>query len=171
MEQATAMRRMGIDEEEPARRPRLVADLNRDLAGLLDLAAGYKQAHWNVIGPSFAALHALFDSLAAETAHHADLVADRALALGGMAEGTLQLATERSVLPLFPAHARGERIVLEALEGRAARMADELRAAAAGSADDLATQDVHLEILRAIEMQRWMLRAHLLEQENGLNAA
>ncbi|MGH9173599.1 MAG: hypothetical protein ACRD1H_04545 [Vicinamibacterales bacterium] len=87
--QATAMRRLGIDEEQ-ARRIRLVADLNRDLAGL---------------------------------------------------------------------------------EGHATRMADELRVAAAGSADDLATQDVNLEILRALEMQHWMLRAHLLEQENGLNAA
>ena len=152
-----------VGDEGGARRARLVMDLNRDLAGLLDLAAGYKQAHWNVVGPSFAALHELFDNLAAETSAHADHVAERAVALGGMAQGTVQAATERSVLPPFPPEARRERDVLDALVARARKMAHELHAAADDSADDLATQDIHLGALRAIEKQRWMLEAHILE--------
>jgi starvation-inducible DNA-binding protein len=153
----------GLSEEGGTRRARLVIDLNRDLAGLLDLAAGYKQAHWNVVGPSFAALHALFDDMAAETTAHADHVAERAVTLGGMAQGTVQAATERSVLPPFPPEARRERDVLDVLVARARKMAHELQAAADDSADDLATQDIHLSALRAIEKQRWMLEAHTLE--------
>jgi hypothetical protein len=39
----------------------LASRLNRDLATLTDLAAAYKQAHWNVLGPGFAELHRLFN--------------------------------------------------------------------------------------------------------------
>lgn len=163
MQERSAIPVSGVDEEAGTRRTRLVVDLNRDLAGLLDLAAAYKQAHWNVVGPSFAALHALFDELAAETNVHADHVAERAVTLGGIAEGTLQAVVERTVLPPFPSKSRRERDVLDALIARAAKMADELRAAADDSADDLATQDIHLGALRTIETQRWMLEAHILE--------
>lgn len=162
MQERTATR-VGGNEEVAARRARLVVDLNRDLAGLLDMVAAYKQAHWNAVGPSFAALHALFDELAEETTVHADHVAERAVALGGIAEGTLQDAAQRSVLPPFPTAARRERDVLVALIARAQRMADELRTAADNSGDDLATQDIHLGALREIEKQRWMLEAHILE--------
>ena len=41
----------GLDDE---RRSSLVVGLNQNLASLTDLAAAYKQAHWNVIGMDFA---------------------------------------------------------------------------------------------------------------------
>jgi hypothetical protein len=40
--------------------------LNRSLADALDLKSPAKQAHWNVKGPSFIALHELFDQVATE---------------------------------------------------------------------------------------------------------
>jgi starvation-inducible DNA-binding protein len=58
----------------------LAHHLNRDLATLADLAAAYKQAHWNVLGPGFAELHRLFDQFADETRAYLDLVAERAVA-------------------------------------------------------------------------------------------
>jgi starvation-inducible DNA-binding protein len=165
MQTASPLRVTDANEKFDARRQRLVVDLNRDLAGLLDLVAAYKQAHWNVVGPRFAGLHALFDQLAAETRVHADQVAERAVALGGIAQGTLQDAAQRSVLPQFPSTARREREVLDALISRAEKMADELRIAADHSADDLATQDIHIDALRTVEKQRWMLEAHILGDE------
>lgn len=155
--------KVGGGEGGTATRTRLVVDLNRDLAGILDLAAAYKQAHWNIVGPSFAGLHALFDEFAAQMDTHADYVAERAATLGGLAEGTLQAAVERSVLPPFPMTARGEREVLDALIARVDKMADELRVTVQQSEDDLATQDIHLGALRTIETQRWMLQAHIAE--------
>jgi hypothetical protein len=57
--------------------------LNQQLADALDLALQAKQAHWNVKGPSFIALHELFDSVVEEIVEHADDLAERAVELGG----------------------------------------------------------------------------------------
>ena len=43
--------------------------LNQSLADLSDLYSQTKQAHWNVRGPSFIALHKLFDDLADACVH------------------------------------------------------------------------------------------------------
>src|SRR6266540_6064563 len=72
----------GLDRELSAR---LVAGLNRNLATLSDLAAAYKQAHWNVVGIDFAQLHELFDQFADQTRDYVDTVAERAVTLGGVA--------------------------------------------------------------------------------------
>ena len=135
--------------------------LNRDLATLTDLAAAYKQAHWNVLGPGFAELHRLFDEHAHECHAYADVVAERAVALGGVAHGTLQAAVEYSALTPFPVEERGERRLLQELARRVERTADELRVAISSSAEEPVTQDLYVEVARGIEKQRWMLLAHL----------
>ena len=63
--------------------------LNQNLSTGLDLALQAKQAHWNVKGPSFLQLHELFDTIYAEATAWNDLMAERAVQLGGIAEGTL----------------------------------------------------------------------------------
>src|SRR5690242_1262552 len=78
--------------------------LNRDLATLTDLTAVYKQAHWNVLGSKFTELHRLFDGLADETRAFVDLLAERAVTLGGAAHGTVQAAVESTALGPFPAN-------------------------------------------------------------------
>ena len=138
--------------------------LNRDLATLTDLAAAYKQAHWNVLGPRFAELHALFDQFADETRVYVDLVAERAVAVGGVARGTLQAAVECSALPPFPTGEREEQRLLQELSRRVDRTVEELREAIGSSAEDPVTQDLYIEIARGMEKQRWMLLAHLSRQ-------
>ena len=71
-------------------RARVVELLNARLADALDLQLQAKQAHWNVKGPNFIALHELFDKIAGEVSEHVDEMAERITALGGMAEGTVQ---------------------------------------------------------------------------------
>src|SRR5712692_9327457 len=68
--------------------------LNQQLADTLDLALQAKQAHWNVKGPSFIALHELFDEVVEELFEHADDLAERAVVLGGT--DTADLFTEIS---------------------------------------------------------------------------
>jgi starvation-inducible DNA-binding protein len=140
---------------------RLVNELNRTVATLIDLTLSYKQAHWNVQGPSFAQLHTLFDAFAAEAAGYADLVAERAVALGGAARGTVEESAGWSVLEAFPPVLREERGLLAALAGRAERTGEALRYAIGASGDDLVTQDIYVEVARGIDKQAWMLRAHL----------
>jgi starvation-inducible DNA-binding protein len=148
----------GLDE---ARQSRLVVELNRNLAGLTDLAAAYKQAHWNVIGMDFAQLHALFDQFADQTREYMDLVAERAVTIGGTARGTIQAAVEGSVLAPFPIEDRDEMRLVTELVSRVDALTAELRKAMENSADEAATQDVYIEVVRGIEKQRWMLQAHL----------
>ncbi|RLS43744.1 MAG: DNA starvation/stationary phase protection protein Dps, partial [Planctomycetota bacterium] len=67
--------------------------LNQRLSDLLDLGLQAKQAHWNVKGPQFISLHELFDSVASDVSGFVDDVAERITALGGTAEGTLQVVS------------------------------------------------------------------------------
>ena len=62
--------------------------LNARLADAIDLQTQTKQAHWNVKGPHFIALHELFDKINEEVEDYVDDIAERAVQLGGVAEGT-----------------------------------------------------------------------------------
>src|SRR5437016_3230884 len=72
--------------------------LNKHLAAAIDLHAQVKQAHWNVRGANFIAIHELFDKVAGEVESYSDTIAERAAALGGTAHGTIQVATKHSFL-------------------------------------------------------------------------
>ena len=69
------------------------------LADSIDLQTQAKQAHWNVKGPNFIALHELFDKIAEESEEYPDLIAERIVQFGGVAEGTVQVVVNRSNLP------------------------------------------------------------------------
>ncbi|HEY9868506.1 MAG TPA: DNA starvation/stationary phase protection protein Dps, partial [Candidatus Obscuribacterales bacterium] len=71
-----------------ATRIKVIDILNNRLADAFDLYSQAKQAHWNVKGPNFIALHELFDEVASSAAEWVDLIAERAVQLGGVAEGT-----------------------------------------------------------------------------------
>src|SRR5262249_27498291 len=63
-------------------RAKLISLLNQQLADTFDLMSQTKFAHWNVKGPTFIALHKLFDKLAETLEGHVDEIAERATALG-----------------------------------------------------------------------------------------
>ena len=81
--------------------------LNRRLAAAIDLRGQSKQADWNVRGPTFIAVHELFDKIGGEAESYSDLPAERAASLGAVAESTVQVAAERPLpRPLSPQHRR-----------------------------------------------------------------
>jgi starvation-inducible DNA-binding protein len=164
MTTTTAMVSRAIPGLDDGARARLVLGLNQALATLSDLAAAYKQAHWNVAGADFSQLHELFDRFADQTREYADVMAERAVTLGGVAHGTIQAAVERSSLPPFPIEERCQRHLIEELVGRADILDSDLRRLMMETADEPATQDVYIEIVRGIEKQRWMLQAHLFRR-------
>jgi starvation-inducible DNA-binding protein len=94
--------RQTLNDLPESSRAVLVPLLNARLADAIDLSLQAKQAHWNVRGPHFAGLHALFDQVAASADEYADLIAERAVALGGLAEGTLQVVGQRTQLAHYP---------------------------------------------------------------------
>ena len=74
-----------------AARVELCGLLNQRLADCIDLQTQCKQAHWNVKGPSFIALHKLFDEINEAVEEYVDLLAERVVQLGGVAEGTARV--------------------------------------------------------------------------------
>ena len=93
-------------------RARSVELLNRRLADAVDLQSQTKQAHWNVKGPNFIGLHKLFDEIYEDVGEYVDLIAERVVQLGGIAEGTVRFAGQRSSPSEYP---------LGALDRRGAR--------------------------------------------------
>ena len=59
-------------------RAQSAAILNKHLAAAIDLHGQLKQAHWNVRGPNFIAIHELFDKVATDADAYGDKLAERA---------------------------------------------------------------------------------------------
>ena len=76
--------------------------LNERLADAIDLALSVKQAHWNLKGPQFIALHVMLDQLRGEVDGHVDMIAERVAQLGGTALGTTQSVAKATTLRGYP---------------------------------------------------------------------
>jgi starvation-inducible DNA-binding protein len=144
-------------------RGEVIPILNQHLADTTDLFTQVKTAHWNVKGPTFIALHELFDKLAAELPEQADTVAERITALGGSAAGTLRQAAATSRLPDLPAATVDGQALLKALVERYAALAATTRRAveATTAAGDAGTADLFTGISRELDKSLWFLEAHL----------
>ena len=145
------------------RRAEIIADLNASLASLVDLHVSAKQAHWNVHGPNFAGLHALFDTIADEGRQYADLVAERVLALRGTAHGTISDVAGMKEIGPFPTDEQGWEKLTGLMHERLMKTSERMRQSAGRMEDELASQDIYIEIIRGLDKWAWMLEAHLSE--------
>ena len=143
-------------------RTKAIKLLNERLADCIDLQTQTKQAHWNVKGPNFIALHELFDQVHAAVAEYVDEIAERAVQLGGVAEGTARVAAKHSSLAEYPAVVDGASHV-EALSSVLAAFGKLARKAIDESSElgDLDTADLFTEVSRGIDKWLWFVEAHL----------
>lgn len=137
--------------------------LNQQLADSLDLYSQTKQAHWNVKGSDFYQLHLMFDEHAAHVVGWIDLIAERAVMLGGYATGTVRMSAAATTLTEFPTEATSGLDHVNALVERWAGYAASTRSAidTADEAGDQDTADLFTEISRQADMDLWFLEAHL----------
>jgi starvation-inducible DNA-binding protein len=146
-----------------ATRVKAVELLNARLADCKDLQTQVKQAHWNVKGPNFISLHLLFDKINNDVENYVDEIAERAVQLGGVAEGTARMVARRSALAEYPTTAVDGRSHVEALSSALAAFGKAARKAI-GEADDLGdldTADLFTEVSRGIDKWLWFVEAHL----------
>ena len=141
--------------------------LNARLAESIDLALLTKQAHWNIKGPHFIALHEMIDGFRTEIDGHVDTIAERAVQLGGTALGTTQEVAKATTLAPYPTEISSSKDHLAALIERYAKAAASARAAneetdAVGDAD---TADLFTAYSRALDKALWFLEAHVQEKE------
>jgi starvation-inducible DNA-binding protein len=146
-------------------RTKVIELLNARLADAIDLATQIKQAHWNVKGPNFIALHELFDKINEDAEDYVDEIAERAVQLGGVAEGTARMAAQRSSLEEYPRNAVDGRSHVNALSSVLAAFGKSARKAidSANEFGDLDTADLFTEISRGIDKWLWFVEAHQQE--------
>ncbi|MDQ3223779.1 MAG: DNA starvation/stationary phase protection protein Dps [Gemmatimonadota bacterium] len=137
--------------------------LNQRLADCIDLQTQCKQAHWNVKGPNFIALHKLFDEINADVEVYVDLLAERVVQLGGIAEGTARSVAERTTLAEYPPFLISGEAHVDALSSALAAFGSGARKAIdqVDELEDADSADILTEISRGIDKWLWFVEAHL----------
>jgi len=144
-------------------RKAMIALLNARVVDAIDLRLAVKQAHWNVKGPNFIALHELFDQIQARVDGFVDDIAERSVTLAGVVAGTTQAVAEGSKLEPYPTDITDEKAHIQAVADRIAAFGKLSRAAidAADEAGDKDTADLFTGVSRQMDKDLWFLEAHL----------
>jgi len=143
-------------------RAEIVTLLNQRLADAIDLQSQCKQAHWNVKGDNFIALHELFDKINEDVEDYVDLIAERSVQLGGTAEGTVRMVAKRSLLSEYSAQGPDWKNHVEALSHALATFGEFARQGieSTNTLNDADTADIFTEISRGVDKWLWMVEAH-----------
>ena len=147
----------------PEIRLAMVQCLNERLIDLLDLQLRAKQAHWNVKGSNFIGVHGLFDSVYGEVEGFVDTVAERAAALGGVVDGTVQTVAAKTRLMAYPVGITAWQDHVGAISQSLSDVGGMIRTSLDYAQDhhDIATVDVFTEILRGLDKLLWFVESHL----------
>jgi starvation-inducible DNA-binding protein len=144
------------------RRRESTGELQATLVELVDLSLIGKQLHWAVVGPLFRPLHLHLDELVDSWRELSDTVAERAVALGYVPDGQAQAVAAGSPLtPVVQGPVEDHAMVWELVQ-RISKVSELVRARMDRLGEiDLASQDVLIDVVRALEEQQWMLRVQL----------
>lgn len=145
------------------KRKRVVEILNQQLVDLINLQLQAKQAHWNVKGPHFIGLHELFDKVAEAIEPLVDEVAERAAALGGLVDGTVEGVAKKTTLDPYPTEIVDGKDHVESLSSAIAAVGKSARTAI-DETDELGdkdTADLFTEVSRVLDKKLWFVEAHL----------
>jgi len=137
--------------------------LNARVADTIDLALAAKQAHWNVRGPQFIAVHEMLDKLRDTLDEHVDTMAERVAALGGVALGTAQTTAKATTLPPYPTNIHAVPDHLAAMADRIAKLGAAVRTNIdeTDDAGDADTADILTGVSRDLDKWLWFIEAHL----------
>lgn len=151
-----------VEELDQGVRTKMVTLLNANLANTVALTLAVKQAHWNLKGRGFIGVHELLDEVADRLREGADLMAERAVILGGFAKGTLEVAAKESEVEAYPVEESDIAAHIDALKQRFMFVGGEVRKAmtTAAEAGDEDTADILTGISRALDKDAWFIGAN-----------
>ena len=113
----------------PAARQAAIESLDAMVASAIDLALAARQANWNVRGSQFSALHEVFGRTSDELYKHADVLAERSAALGGIPRCSPQSVVAATKLKSYPSFGVDGAEHVAELAARLANLSTELRQA------------------------------------------
>lgn len=136
--------------------------LQLTLVELIALSLIGKQLHWNIFGVGFRDVHLQLDELVDEWHELADTVAERAIAIGFPADGRAPTVVAQGELdPVEPGPTKVADVIRQ-LTHRVAEVDERVRERLERMGEiDLASQDVLIEVTRALEKQLWMIRSQI----------
>jgi starvation-inducible DNA-binding protein len=149
--------------EKPHEREGIGQELQATVHNLIDLSLTGKQLHWAVVGPLFRPLHLQLDELVDSWRELADVVAERAVALGFIPDGQARAVAAASLVPPLARKPIEDHRVVWELTNRVTEVSELVRTRMDRLGDvDAVSQDVLIDVVRKLEEQQWMLRVQLL---------
>jgi starvation-inducible DNA-binding protein len=132
------------------------------LYALIDLQLTLKHIHWNVVGPTFIAVHEMLDDQVGPVREMTDDLAERIAILGGEPHGTPGAVVAGRSWEDYPLGTDVVENHLRALDKAYGGVIEDHRAAMQATEDlDPVTQDLVIGQLNQLEMYQWFVRSHL----------
>lgn len=148
-------------------RKKIVKLLNENLVDAIHLSLQGKQAHWNVKGIYFYQFHELFDKFYDEASDWSDLLAERVVQLGALAEANLDSVAKRTRLPSYSLDLTDGLDHVKALIKSLSIFCKNIRSSIDESQKigDAGTADLFTEISRSADKFLWFLESHLVQHK------
>ena len=135
--------------------------LSSHLADFLNLALMTKQAHWNMRGPNFIAVHEMLDPFNEKLLEYADTFAERIVQMGGTANGTAETIIAETNLSSYPTDIYEVSVHLQELIKHYSIVANNLRCDIDAGKADAATIDYFTQAVEDLDKYVWFLEAHI----------